>query len=90
VSPPLFRGFLNKPCAEPTQGFNVSTFALNLIPHFQLITHTHTESGYFEVSNPAQSITPLSCVLPLALACQHLNLEKIGPELKKQHYGSTD
>jgi hypothetical protein len=30
---------------------------------FQLITYTHTESGYFEVSNPAQFLTPLSSVL---------------------------
>jgi hypothetical protein len=67
VSSPLFEGFLTNPCAEPTQGLNISVLALKSYSPFQLITHTHTESGYFEVSNPAQSFTPLNCVLPAGI-----------------------
>jgi len=50
------------PYAEPTQGFNVSVFSLKSYTPFSAYYH-YTESGYFEVSNPAQFFTSLSCVL---------------------------
>ena len=67
VSPPLLRGFLTTPCAEPPQGFNVSVFALKLYTPFSAYYPYYTESDYFEMSNPAQSFTTLSCVLPAGI-----------------------